>query len=261
MHRKYSKYAIAPSVCLLMITVACSPDTPAAPTPAPPPVSSVTTLKVSAPNPIAPGDGETLNVVTPTMQVSEATGQFVSKPFSYEFELQNASGSVVASSTVNSTSLTVSTSLAMDSVYRWRARAVDSGGVGPWSATRSFKTLSLPGCINGVLSDARTYFFYLINRRQGDPAADWVDVMRNSGIPAGYPPGVVPGGGAPYYGLSQQITGAGVYRGRLFLPTATRDALGYYSRYVDFLSGSGSSARWAWNEDGSAPAYAPRACP
>ncbi len=229
-------YAIAVSACLLMTTVACTPDTPAAPTPATPPVSSTTTLKVSAPTLVSPNDGESLNVLTPTMRVNEATGQFVSKPFSYEFELQNSGGTPIASSTVNSTSLTVTTSLAMDTVYRWRARAVDTDGVGPWSSSRSFRTLTLPGCVNGVLSDARAYFFYLIRRNPGDSAVDWVDVMRNSGIPGGLPPGVVPPQ-SPFYGFTQQISSGGVYRGRLFLPTANRDSAGYYSRTVDFLTG------------------------
>ena len=110
MHRKSQlNYAIAVSACLLMTTVACTPDTPAAPTPATPPVSSNAT-KVSAPTLVSPNDGESLNVLTPTMRVNEATGQFVSKPFSYEFELQNSGGTPIASSTVNSTSLTVTTS-------------------------------------------------------------------------------------------------------------------------------------------------------
>ena len=74
--------------------------------------------------------------------------------------------------------------------------------VGPWSDFATFRTISVPGCINGLLLDPAAYFFYVINRRPGQSANDWISVMNNSGIPPGPPPGVDPG--PQYYGLTQQ---------------------------------------------------------
>ena len=107
--------------------------------------------------------------------------------------------------------------------------------------------------------DMRAYFFYLINRTEGQPAGDWQAVMRASGIPAGPSAGQRFPPNAPFYGLSQQIDSGGGLRGRVFLPTNTPNPSGYFIQDVDFLSDpSGSS--WTWRPHGT-PAYAPRPCP
>lgn len=111
-----------------------------------------------------------------------------------------------------------------------------------------------PGVVNGILRDPQAYFFWLINRSIGQDAGDWVGVLTQCGIPAGYGPGVRPTPNG-FYGLTQQIGGDGV-RGRVFLPTATPDGLGYYTRPVDVLEGEAPTLRWKWRELGG-PAYAP----
>ena len=87
--------------CAAFTTIACSDETPVSPTPSTTAQGQAvgadgSTLKVSAPNPVSPADGATLNTLKPTLEVSSAaaryTGQAVS--YSYDFELQTASGTV-----------------------------------------------------------------------------------------------------------------------------------------------------------------------
>lgn len=106
---------------------------------------------------------------------------------------------------------------------------------------------------NGVLTDPQAYFFSLINRTSGSPANDWVTVLTASGIPPGLAPGVRPYDNG-FYGLTQQVGADGV-RGRLFLPTATADGLGYYSHPVDLLAGTDPNLTWLWQDLGG-PAFA-----
>lgn len=115
---------------------------------------------------------------------------------------------------------------------------------------------------DGVLVDPQSYFWWLIQRSPGQSAQDWVQVLESSGIPEGYPPYVVPTDNG-FYGLTQQI-GAGGVRGRLFLPTAEPDPLGFYSHPIDLLDNAfgGDCSKeprfctWAWKDQGG-PAYAP----
>lgn len=261
MHRMYTHVWMVVLGCSLLTTVACTPNTPAAPaasTGNPVTGPDGSTLKVSAPTPTSPSEGQVVNTTSPTVQVSGASGQFASGSFSYQFELQNASGSPIANQTVGGTSWTP-TNLALDTQYRFRARATSDGAFGPWSSVRSFRTFSLPGCVNGRLVDPKTYFFWLIGRNPGDIAGDFQFPLRVIGFPNGNPPGVRPTSGPPNYGMTQQISGGTVYRGRLWLPTARPDALGYYAREVDLLEGN--PVRWAWKENNDGPPYDPRPCP
>ena len=113
--------------------------------------------------------------------------------------------------------------------------------------------------MNGVLSDPERWFFNLIGRTKGQDASDWYAVLNRSGIPGGFGPGQVPPANASHYGITQQ-TGASGPRGRVFLPTATPDENGYFTRPVDILEDiGGGRLRWTWKE-WSGPAYVPRAC-
>ena len=250
--------------CAAFTTIACSDETPVSPTPSTTALAlgpDGSTLKVSAPNPVSPGDGATLNTLRPTLEVTSAAAQYVGQalPYSYNFELQNASGAVVRSETLPGTTWALPDNLANDTSYRWRARAIRNSAFGPWSALRQFRTQSLPGCENGLMIDMRAYFFNLIGRTEGQSAHDWQAVMRASGIPAGPTAGVRLPANAPFYGLTQQIDSGGGLRGRVFLPTNTPNPHGYFIQDVDFLSDAGGSS-WAWRPHGT-PAYAPRPCP
>ncbi|MGE0451752.1 MAG: hypothetical protein AB7Q29_19420 [Vicinamibacterales bacterium] len=150
----------------------------------------------------------------------------------------------------------------------WRVRAFDANSIGPWSATGTFFTPSLPtvptsptatgpACQNGLLMNPRAYFFDLIGRKEGQSAGDWYDVLSRTGIGGGPPPGVK--AGSSHYGITQQL-GAGGPRGRLFLPTEQADDLGYYARPVDVIADGPGGLVWVWNE-WNTPPYAPRACP
>jgi hypothetical protein len=127
----------------------------------------------------------------------------------------------------------------------------------------------VPGCINGLLLDPAAYVFYVLNRHVGQSAADWEAVLQASGIPAtSSVPGTV--AAEEFYGITQWKGSAGNVRGRLSLPTATPDALGYLTRSVDVLADNPAwpvkcweDARacvWAWRDYTDGPAYAPRHC-
>lgn len=128
------------------------------------------------------------------------------------------------------------------------------------ASSRPIFAQPVPGCMNGVLDDPRAYFFALIGRAEGQPANDFAEVLRASGIPAGYGPGVVPGDNG-FYGLTQQIGGGGRIAGRIFLPTAQPDELGYYSHPISPLRDGPTpgSLVWEWRDLGGPP-YAPRSC-
>lgn len=114
-----------------------------------------------------------------------------------------------------------------------------------------------PGVVNGVLEDPQTYFFWLIQRAPDQPADDWAQVLTDSGIPAGYPPYVIPTDNG-YYGLTQQIRSGGEVAGRIFLPTGVPDELGYYSHPVSPLKDAAQPGHllWEWRPLGGPP-YVP----
>jgi hypothetical protein len=251
-------------VVLLVVTVACSsattpsvPQLPDTNTPAP----NGVTLKATSPQPVSPAEGIEISG-TPVLQVSAAQGLVFGQTFSYQFEISSSSGEIIDVPIVEGTTLVYGGMLPSASTFRWRARAARDGQFfGPWGNTRTFKTFSLPGCANGLLSDARSFFYWKNNRTPGASANDWESVMFNVGWPAGYGPGVRPPVGPPFYGFSQQVNSAGVPRGRVFLPTNTPDSNGYFSRETDFLTGSPGAYRWDWREKSDAPSYGPQACP
>jgi len=106
--------------------------------------------------------------------------------------------------------------------------------------------------------EARDWFFAGIGQQRGAPATNWEAIMTGCGLPPGYGPGVIPNASMPYFAFTQQFSG--VPKGRIFLPSATPDENGYYTRcmqYVDDAAGtyakSGKSVDanssglvWAW---------------
>jgi hypothetical protein len=250
---------------MVMFTVACtSSTTPSLPklpdTTTTPPPGGVS-LKATTPTLVSPAEGtEVIGGVT--LQITAAQGLVAGQSFQYQFEIKSASGQVLDTPTVDGTTLVYTGVLPTSSTFQWRARAARDGQFfGPWSSSRTFKTGALPGCINGLLSDPRAFFFWKINRQPGTNANDWVSVMTSVGWPGGYAPGVRPPVGPPFYGFSQQVNSSGVPRGRLFLPTNSPDALGFVSRETDFLGNGCNGLCWDWREKSDAPQYAPQTCP
>jgi hypothetical protein len=264
MYSTFKFLARALPAVAMVTSIACGGGTPVAPESANPATAGTidaaadgSTLKATAPTLISPTGNVELATMRPALQIGESSGRFASGSFDYEFEIQNSSNQTVHRQTVGGTTSVPGEDLQVQSSFRWRARAVLSGKAGPWSDFATFRTISVPGCINGLLLDPEAYFFHVINRKKGDRARDWFEVMANSGIPAGPPPGVDPG--PEFYGMTQQSGAAGP-RGRIFLPALDSDALGYRVSAWDILENSPAGLVWTFKFfDGGG--YAPRPCP
>lgn len=260
MRRTFTIVATLASAFALLTNIACTVDTPLAPSASSPTggASDGSTLKVTAPTLTSPANNATVGGQI-TFRIGGSSGELGGRTLSYEFEVQSDSGAVLRTATVGSTNFVYPDAVKGDTAYRWRVRAALDGAVGPWSETRTFRTpAGPPGCVGGILVDPQAYFFSVINRSPGQSAPDWPGVLNASGIPGGFPPGVAPPASAPHYGLTQQFGGAGP-RGVLFLPTATPDSNGFYSRQISVVD---SGQRWTWiDRFPGGPSYAPRPCP
>ena len=265
MHSTSTRFARALPALALVTTIACSGGTPVAPDSATSTTAGTigaapdgSNLKATAPTLVSPSNNAELATVRPSLQIGGSTARFANhENFDYEFEIQNSGGATVHKQVEGGTSSTPGGDLQTQSTYRWRARAVLGNAVGPWSNFATFRTIAIPGCVNGLLVDPAAYFFYVIGRKPGDRARDWFEVMANSGIPNGPPPGVDPG--PEFYGMTQQSGNSGP-RGRVFLPALDSDALGYRVSAWDILENSPAGLVWTFKFfDGGG--YAPRACP
>jgi len=98
------------------------------------------TLKVAAPTLISPIGGTQLTSSTVVLSFAAVSGTFASFTPSYQIELKDAAGAMIANPTITTTSYTVTATLGFDTTYNWRVRATYQGGVGPWSSTTTFKT-------------------------------------------------------------------------------------------------------------------------
>ncbi len=125
---------LATSVGVLALAAACaqnpeSPVSPSAATGSAAANADGSTLKVSAPDPVSPGEGERTETVRPTIVFRNSAGRFTSVALSYRVQVFDGSGNVIAELGVaqdasGQTSLTADTDLAYDTEYRWRVRAV-----------------------------------------------------------------------------------------------------------------------------------------
>lgn len=142
---KMNNWALLAGVAVLGTTIACG-TTPTPTSPASTSLSSADagasgeTLKIAAPTLTSPIGGIQLQTSTVVLTFGAVNGSFATFTPSYELELRNAAGTVVANPTITTTSYTVTASLTLDSTHTWRARAVYQGKVGPWSTTATFKT-------------------------------------------------------------------------------------------------------------------------
>jgi len=141
---KQHRWILLASFAVLAASIACGAKTPTSPAStslasgdAGP---SGETLKIGAPTPTSPIGSIQLQTATVVLTFTAAAGTYATFTPSYELELRNAAGTVVANPTITTTSYTVTASLTLDSNHTWRVRAVYQGKVGPWSTTATFKT-------------------------------------------------------------------------------------------------------------------------
>jgi hypothetical protein len=246
----------------------------------------VVPILMEAPGPVSPVSGATTSSARPTLTVTNGRIDGRVGRVEYWFEVafdQAFTRTLVQQGTERHASGTTSTTvpeLPSNTLFYWRVAGFNGRVAGQWSRVESFRTPAAapppppppgpgpgpvppnsPACVNGVLANPRAYFFSLINRTEGAPAAhDWQAVLHGSGIPAGPTQGVKVPPNAPFYGITQQINSSGQVRGRLFLPTEVPDATGYYIHQVDILSDANATF-WVWRPLGGQPPYVPRRCP
>jgi len=120
------------------------------------------TLKATAPTPVSPVDNVRVEILTPTLNVTNASTPYATVPLRYFFQVMNAAGAVVAESGLvtagsGTTSFVVPSGLEGDKPYSWRARAEYEGKYGPWSSLAGFVTPELKGYIRTSAFGAELY--------------------------------------------------------------------------------------------------------
>jgi hypothetical protein len=104
------------------------------------------TLKIAAPTLVSPINGVQLQGGSSVvLTLTNVSGKFASFPVTFDVEITNAGGTIVANPKFSrgsgtSTAFTLTTTLLPSTVYSWRARGTYSGGVGPWSGASTFRT-------------------------------------------------------------------------------------------------------------------------
>ena len=125
------------------------------------------------------------------------------------------------------------------------------------------------GCVDGMLTDPRAYFFSLIQRTEGSSAPDWKAVLESlpgKGMGINPRPGERQPRNAPHGGITVMIDAGNNARGRIWLPTdlAQTDHNGnqWFTHEIQVIADGPTpgSFVWAW-EDKGGPPYAPRPCP
>jgi hypothetical protein len=151
MYRIHKTLSWAAAACVLATAMACSngTNTPASPSAAiggeGDAAADGSTLKATAPTPMSPVNDVRLDSRKPTMRVSNSQGKYVGGTFTYEFQLTNDAGAVIATAQMNggngTTTWAYDTDLDRDTPYRWRARARKGNAFGPWSSPSRFLTV------------------------------------------------------------------------------------------------------------------------
>src|SRR4051812_36882307 len=141
------------AACILAVAVACSKsaETPVAPSGVAAANSDAasdgSTLKVSAPTPKSPVNGQQPDG-TLVLTAGAASGKFAPvSPLSYRFQIINSANAVVCNMLVagsggDATVAPASTGCALDFdvVYSWQVRAEMGGSAGPWSSKATFRS-------------------------------------------------------------------------------------------------------------------------
>ena len=148
---QYKTLVVCASAAALAAALACSknPETPVAPSSSQPGVADAaadgSTLKVSAPTPQSPVNGQQPDSLVLTAGKSTAT-YGSETPLSYEFEIKNSGNTTVCGPTVvgggsgSTVSWTPSCTLVFDQPHTWRVRAAVNNARGPWSSNASFRS-------------------------------------------------------------------------------------------------------------------------
>lgn len=96
-----------------------------------------------------------------------------------------------------------------------------------------------PGGAPATMTDWQNYFYGLTGIPTiGDPADDYEDKMLDlvaAGMKVNPVPWEIPSAAWPFFGLSVMIDAGGHPRGRIWLPTAVPDSLGYYTHEIQFI--------------------------
>ena len=139
---QYKTLVVCASAAALAAALACSknPESPVAPSPSQPGVADAaadgSTLKVSAPTPQSPVNGQQPDSLVLTAGKSTAT-YGTETPLSYEFEIKNSGNTTVCGPTVvgggsgSTVSWTPSCTLVFDQPHTWRVRAAVNNARGP----------------------------------------------------------------------------------------------------------------------------------
>jgi hypothetical protein len=142
---KQSKWLVISGAALLATAIACGTT----PTPTSPASSAAVsaaagasgeTLKIGAPTLTSPTGNIQLTTSTVVLTYSAVSGTYGTFAPSYQIELRDLAGTLIANPTVTTTSYTVTASLTLDTGYTWRVRATYQGAFGPWSTTATFRT-------------------------------------------------------------------------------------------------------------------------
>ena len=150
---RFTTFVLLAATALLASALACSksPQAPVSPTSVQEPSATAaadgSTLKVSAPTPKSPINGQQPdgNLV---LTAGASTGNFIAvSGLSYRFQIISGTNATVCdmvvaggSGDVTVTPSSAGCSLTFDAVYSWQVRAELGGAVGPWSAKASFRS-------------------------------------------------------------------------------------------------------------------------
>lgn len=96
-----------------------------------------------------------------------------------------------------------------------------------------------PGGAPVTMTDWQNYFFGLTGIPTiGDPADDYEDKILDlvaAGMKVNPVAWEIPSAAWPFFGISAMVDAGGHPRGRIWLPTAAPDALGYYTHEIQYI--------------------------
>src|SRR5436309_2270830 len=135
-------FAVAGVAALIGLAVACSSSSNAPLSPTPPSnnlPADGSTLKVPAPTPQSPADGQALDEAPVLSASAVAPSYAASVPLQYRFQIFNdANVKVDDSGLLNAPNWSSSATLEGKKRHTWKVRAEYQGNVGPWSNARAF---------------------------------------------------------------------------------------------------------------------------
>jgi hypothetical protein len=141
MTRTFWKSGVALAASLTVGACSGTPSTPTGPSAAAGGTTTAaadgSTLKVTAPELLAPINDARVDTARPTLFWSASSGTFAAVAPTYEVQVSQG-GAVVYSVVVDGTSHEVTSDTQPDTAYTWRVRGRVDASFGPWSATGSF---------------------------------------------------------------------------------------------------------------------------